>query len=49
VAQGQQWQTARGLPADDRPASRPAPTPGYVNPALSQGPLGPEDASNFHP
>jgi hypothetical protein len=48
LAQGHAWQAARGLPADGA-APAPAVTPRYVNPAVSEGPLGVEDARNFHP
>lgn len=45
-AQGQLWQTARGGTAvlyQTTPA-----TPTYVNPGQGEGPLGEEDARNFH-
>ena len=48
VAQGLLWRGTRGgasLPSDDRPIPRPA----YVNGGAGEGPLGPEDAENFHP
>jgi hypothetical protein len=48
VAQGQLWQTARGQPAGGAAAGG-APTPRYVNPATGEGPLGSEDAANYHP
>jgi hypothetical protein len=47
LAQGRLWQEARGGTALDGPS--PHSTPDYVNPALDQGPLGEEDAQNFHP
>lgn len=47
LAQGQLWQEARG----GAPAAQPyAPaTPTFVNPGLGDGPLGTQDAQNFHP
>ena len=48
LAQGLLWRGARGgasLPSYDRPIPRPA----YVNGGAGEGPLGPEDAENFHP
>ena len=45
-AQGQLWQTARGGTAVT-PHTKP-PTPTYVNPGQGEGPLGEEDARNFH-
>lgn len=46
-AQGALWRAARNQrPADG--TERPA-TPYYVNPGLGEGPLGEEDARNFHP
>ena len=53
-AQGQLWQIARhGATADQQatPQTTPQttpPTPTYVNPGLGEGPLGVEDAENFH-
>lgn len=47
-AQGQLWQDRRGgrvLPADGRPLPMPMP----VNRGTGEGPLGDEDAMNFHP
>lgn len=48
LAQGNLWQTHRGgsisMPSTYMPA-----TPSYVNPGLGEGPLGSEDANNFHP
>ena len=49
LAQGQLWQGQRGGVALDSPTRSPRSAPAYVNPALSQGPLGEEDARNFHP
>lgn len=46
-AQGQLWQTARGGTAVT-PFNTTPPTPTYVNPGLGEGPLGDEDAHNFH-
>jgi hypothetical protein len=48
LAQAQLWQAERGgvvLVV----SNRMPPTPVYVNPALREGPLGEEDARNFHP
>ena len=49
MAQGMLWQGVRGgMPlAGDGSARTPAPT--YSNPGLGEGPLGEEDARNFHP
>ena len=50
LAQGTLWEGARGgrrLPGES-PGTSP-PTPCYANPALGEGPLGEEDANNFHP
>jgi nitrate reductase gamma subunit len=47
LAQGQLWQGRRGGVALDGAAPPAAPL--YLNPALGQGPLGEEDAGNFHP
>ena len=46
-AQGQLWQTAQGGTAVPTHTTTP-PTPTYVNPGLGDGPLGEEDARNFH-
>ncbi|NIR42325.1 MAG: hypothetical protein GWN71_45730, partial [Gammaproteobacteria bacterium] len=43
LAQGRVVHGSRGR------AEGPLPTPEYGNPGLGQGPLGPEDARNFHP
>jgi hypothetical protein len=48
VAQGEVWQAARGQSADGAGPAQPA-MPRYVNPAVGEGPLGVEDARNFHP
>jgi len=55
IAQGRLWQGVRGgdlletppVPSSMVGASRAMPV--YVNPAIGEGPLGPEDARNFHP
>ncbi|MFW5943200.1 MAG: MFS transporter [bacterium] len=50
MAQGSLWQTARGAPTGDGAAGDYQPkTPSYVNPGPGEGPLGSEDARNFHP
>lgn len=49
VAQGLLWRDLRGgqpLPAG---AGRPIPMPSHANPGMGEGPLGSEDAENFHP
>ncbi len=46
LAQSRLWQEQRGGVALDGSGRS---TPSYVNPALHQGPLGKEDAQNFHP
>lgn len=47
-AQGQLWQAARGGTAvSSQPIAQPT-TPTYANPGLGEGPLGEEDARNFH-
>jgi hypothetical protein len=48
LAQAQLWQAERGGVVVAT-GSRKPPTPVYVNPALGEGPLGEEDARNFHP
>ena len=48
LAQGLAWRGRRGgdaLPLD----GRPIPMPVYANPGEGEGPLGVEDAANFHP
>jgi nitrate reductase gamma subunit len=47
-AQGQLWQVARGGTAVYPISIAPPTTPTYVNPGLGEGPLGEEDARNFH-
>lgn len=47
LSQGQLWQAERGGRQDGQPY-RPT-TPSYVNPGLGEGPLGEDDARNFHP
>ncbi|MCB9135869.1 MAG: MFS transporter [Anaerolineales bacterium] len=47
LVQGRLWQTARGgvsMAVSAYPGS-----PSYVNPGMGEGPLGEEDAENFHP
>ena len=49
IAQGMLWKDRRGggpLPESD---DRSIPMPQYANPGLGEGPLGEEDARNFHP
>ena len=50
LAQGQRWQTQRRGPSP-HPAGQPyhPSTPTAANPGLGEGPLGTEDAHNFHP
>ena len=50
LAQGKMWEGARGGKrlSPQKPDTTP-PTPQYANPALGEGPLGEEDADNFHP
>jgi len=48
LAQAQLWQAERGGVARVSSGHKPA-TPVYVNPGLQEGPLGTEDAQNFHP
>lgn len=48
AAQGLLWRGRRG--GDTLPqAGRPIPMPSFANPGEGEGPLGPEDADNFHP
>ena len=48
IAQGNAWRGHRG--GDSLPKeSQTMPMPVYANPGLGEGPLGPEDAGNFHP
>jgi nitrate reductase gamma subunit len=49
LAQGQLWLDRRGGVALDGAGGGPQAPPTYLNPALRQGPLGAEDAQNFHP
>jgi nitrate reductase gamma subunit len=49
LAQGRLWQGLRGGVTLDGSGPSPHSVPAYVNPALSQGPLGEEDERNFHP
>lgn len=50
LAQGTLWEEARGgRRLSEEAPGMPPPTPRYVNPALGEGPLGEEDADNFHP
>lgn len=43
LAQGRLWHGSRG------PAAPPHPMPEFGNPGMREGPLGAEDAANFHP
>jgi hypothetical protein len=49
LAQGRLWHGQRGGIALNDDDHTPTPTPSYVNPAPGEGPLGEEDARNFHP
>ncbi|HEX9924584.1 MAG TPA: MFS transporter [Anaerolineae bacterium] len=49
LAQGQLWQAQRGGLVPGSNGRGPSSMPVYVNPALGEGPLGDEDAQNFHP
>ena len=49
IAQGLLWQNQRGGAPLSEPGDRPIPMPQYANPGLGEGPLGEEDARNFHP
>ncbi len=49
LAQGQLWRGQRGGMPLDGAGQTPILTPNYVNPAPGEGPLGEEDAQNFHP
>jgi hypothetical protein len=49
LAQGRLWQSQRRGIALDGDGRTPTVTPSYVNPGLGEGPLGEEDARNFHP
>lgn len=48
LAQGQLWQTQRGGSSQAMGRYSPS-TPSYVNAGIGEGPLGSEDANNFHP
>lgn len=48
LAQGRLWQEQRGGRSRTPEPYTPT-TPSYVNPGLGEGPLGVDDASNFHP
>ncbi len=47
IAQGLLWQGRRGGGPLPDPAA-PIPMPTFANPGVGEGPLGPEDARNFH-
>jgi len=48
IAQGMLWRDRRG--GDSLPKNgEPMPMPRFANPGLGEGPLGSEDAQNFHP
>lgn len=49
LAQGHIWQTQGRDVAAAPPVPYTPATPNYANPGLGEGPLGPEDAHNFHP
>lgn len=49
LAQGQIWQAQQSGPTAAAPATYTPSTPTYANPGLGEGPLGEEDALNFHP
>lgn len=49
LAQGLAWEGRRGGHRLTDAAARPSPTPVYANRGLGEGPLGEEDAANFHP
>jgi hypothetical protein len=50
MAQGLAWRGRRGgAPLPSSSTDRPIPTPVYVNDGVGEGPLGVEDAENFHP
>jgi hypothetical protein len=48
LAQGQLWQVQRGGHSSVLEPYTPS-TPSYVNSGIGEGPLGSEDANNFHP
>ncbi|HMN30447.1 MAG TPA: hypothetical protein PKE45_20015, partial [Caldilineaceae bacterium] len=47
LAQASLWQSERGGVVSTTAGQQPS-TPAYVNPGLGEGPLGDEDARNFH-
>lgn len=49
LAQGRMWAGVRGGHLIDTPSGEPLPTPEHANPGRGEGPLGVEDATNFHP
>jgi len=49
LAQGALWEGVRGGQRLDPIAGRPIPTPVFANAGIDQGPLGDQDAENFHP
>jgi hypothetical protein len=48
IAQGMLWQQKRGGEPLAEPGA-PIPMPVFANPGINEGPLGAEDARNFHP
>ena len=49
LAQGALWEGVRGGQRLEPIPGRPIPTPVFANAGLDQGPLGDQDAENFHP
>jgi hypothetical protein len=49
LSQGALWQAAQGRVARRSAEEGARPQPSYVNPAVTEGPLGEEDQTNFHP
>ncbi len=49
IAQGMLWRGRRGGASLADQNGSPLPMPRYANPGLGEGPLGEEDARNFHP
>lgn len=49
IAQGMLWRGRRGGASLPDQNGSPLPMPRYANPGLGEGPLGEEDARNFHP
>jgi hypothetical protein len=47
IAQGLLWRGRRG--GEPLPTDGSLPMPSHANPGLGEGPLGSEDAENFHP